>query len=263
MAIFKKPSRKLLLRETSGVKKFFKGLLVVVTALVVLGGFWFLSHLGPKDVDFRNFDFSVELSDTIKAIRQESIDLEAQFEEVLVLREPLLEDINLLKKALDKQEEYLAATTTVDSEGYNRQMNLKERYQNLAGASLRAVSLDLESKAEALASSRDYENASAKYREAYEKQRQINETFPLSLSYNVGRATRLQRQILNFTAEPLLQRSLASENEASLLIEAKEWGQAEESLQRAIDLQDKLNREYRGTNQASVCLLYTSPSPRD
>ena len=168
------------------------------------------------------------MSDTIKAIQQESIELEAQFEEVLVLREPLLEDINLLKKALDKQEEYLAATTAVDSEGYNRQMNLEERYQNLAGASLRAVSLDLESQAEALASSRDYENASAKYREAYEQQKQINETFPLSLSYNVGRATRLQRQILNFTAEPLLQRSLASENEASLLIEAKEWGQAEE-----------------------------------
>lgn len=255
MAIFKKPSRKLLLHETSGVKKFFKGLLVVVTTLVVLGGFWFLSKLGPKDVDFRDSDFTVELSDTIKAIQQESIELEAQFEEVLVLREPLLEDINLLKKALDKQEEYLAATTAVDSEGYNRQMNLEERYQNLAGASLRAVSLDLESQAEALASSRDYENASAKYREAYEQQKQINETFPLSLSYNVGRATRLQRQILNFTAEPLLQRSLASENEASLLIEAKEWGQAEESLQRAIDLQDKLNREYRGTNQASVSRL--------
>ena len=255
MAIFKKSSRKLLFHEKSGVKKFFKGLLLLVIALCVLGGFWVLSQLGPKDVDFRNLDFNVEPSDSIKAIQQESIELEAQFEEVLVLREPLLEDINLLKKALDKQEEYLAATTAVDSEGYNRQMNLEERYQNLAAASLRAASLDLESKAEALASSRDYENATAKYREAYEQQKQINETFPLSLSYNVGRATRLQRQVLYFTAEPLLQRSLAFENEASLLIEAKEWGQAEESLQRAIDLQDKLNREYRGTNQASVSRL--------
>ena len=255
MAIFKKSSRKLLFREKSGVKKFFKVLLLLVIALCVLGGFWVLSQLGPKDVDFRNLDFNVEPSDSIKAIQQESIELEAQFEEVLVLREPLLEDINLLKKALDKQEEYLAATTAVDSEGYNRQMNLEERYQNLAAASLRAASLDLESKAEALASSRDYENATAKYREAYEQQKQINETFPLSLSYNVGRATRLQRQVLYFTAEPLLQRSLAFENEASLLIEAKEWGQAEESLQMAIDLQDKLNREYRGTNQASVSRL--------
>ena len=255
MAIFKKSSRKLLPHETSGVKKFSKGLLVVVTALVVLGGFWFLSQLGPKDVDFRNFDFTVELSDSIKAIQQESIDLEAQFEEVLVLREPLLEDINLLKKALDKQGEYLAATTAVDSEGYNRQMKLEERYQNLAAESLRAVSLDLESKAEALASSRDYENAHEKYREAYEQQKLINEDFPLSLAYNVARAARLQRQVLYFMAEPLLQRSLASENEAALLAEAKEWGQAEESLQRAIDVQDKLNREYRGTNQASVSRL--------
>ena len=255
MAIFKKSSRKLLPHETSGVKKFSKGLLVVVTALVVLGGFWFLSQLGPKDVDFRNFDFTVELSDSIKAIQQESIDLEAQFEEVLVLREPLLEDINLLKKALDKQGEYLAATTAVDSEGYNRQMKLEERYQNLAAESLRAVSLDLESKAEALASSRDYENASEKYSEAYEQQKLINEDFPLSLAYNVARAARLQRQVLYFMAEPLLQRSLASENEAALLVEAKEWGQAEESLQRAIDVQDKLNREYRGTNQASVSRL--------
>ncbi len=255
MPIFKKPSRKLLFRERSGVKKFFKGLLLLVIALCVLGGFWVLSQLGPKDVDFRNFDFNVELSDSIKAIQQESIELEAQFEEVLVLREPLLEDINLLKKALDKQKEYLAAATVVDSEGYNRQMNLEERYQNLAAASLIAASLDLESKAEALASSRDYENASAKYREAYEQQKQINETFPLSSAYNLGRATRLQRQVLYYTAEPLLQRSLALENEADLFIEAKEWSQAEESLQRAIDFQDKLNREYRGTNQASVSRL--------
>ena len=103
MAIFKKPSRKLLFRERSGVKKFFKGLLLLVIALCVLGGFWVLSQLGPKDVDFRNFDFNVELSDSIKVIQQESIELEAQFEEVLVLREPLLEDINLLKKALDEK----------------------------------------------------------------------------------------------------------------------------------------------------------------
>jgi hypothetical protein len=56
-------------------------------------------------------------------------------------------------------------------------------------------------------------------------------------------------------AEPLLQRSLTLESEADLLIEAKEWGQAEERLQQAVNLQDKLNREYRGTNQASVLRL--------
>jgi hypothetical protein len=255
MAIFKKSSRKLLPHETSDAKKFFRGLLVALTTVVVLGGFWFLSQLGPKDVDFRNFDFTLDLPESIKAIQQESFELEAQFEEVSVLREPLPEDINLLKKALNKQKEYLAAANGVDSEGYNRQMNLEERYQNLAAKSLRLASLDLEFQAESLATRLDYESASAKYREAYEQQRQINETFPLSLSHNVGRVTRLQRQALNCMAEPLLQRSLAFENEVAPLIAAKDWGQAEERLQQAIDLQDKLNREYRGTSQASVLRL--------
>ena len=174
---------------------------------------------------------------------------------MLVLREPRPEDMNLLKKALDKQKEYLGAIAGVDSEAYDRQLNLEERYQNLAAERLLLVSLDLESKAEALARSRDYANARAKYLEAHEQQKQINETFPLSSAYNVGRATRLQRQARYFTAEPLLQRSLALENEADLLIEAKEWKEAEERLKQAMDLQDKLNREYRGTNQASVSRL--------
>ena len=120
---------------------------------------------------------------------------------------------------------------------------------------MRQESLDLELKAEALAASEDYEKARALYREAYKKQQNINETYPISAAYNVGRATRLARQARYLTAEPLLQRSLAFEKEADLLIEAKEWVQAEERLQQAIDLQDKLNREYRGTNQASVSRL--------
>ena len=255
MAIFKKSTRKRLPHETSGTKKFFRGLLISAIALSVLGGFWFLGQLGPKDVDFRDFNYNMEVLDSVKAIQQESIELEEQFEELLVLREPRPEDMNLLKKALDKQKEYLAATTGVDSKAYDRQLNLEERYQNLAAEHLLVLSLDLESKAEALASSRDYENARAKCREAYEAQKQINETFPLSSAYNVSRATRLQRQARYFTAEPLLQRSLAFENEADLLIEAKEWEQAEERLEQAMDLQDKLNREYRGINQASVSRL--------
>ena len=252
MAIFKKSTRKLLPHETSGTKKFFIGLLISLIALAVLGGFWFLSQLGPKDVDFRDFNYNIEVLDSIKAIEQESIELEEQFEELLVMREPRPEDINLLKKALDKQKEYMAAITGVDSEAYDRQLNLEKRYQDLAAGHLLLVSLDLESKAEALARSQEYENASKKYHEAYAQQELINETFPLSSAYNVGRATRLQRQIRYFTAEPLLKRSLAFENEADLLIEAKEWEQAEERLQQAMALQDKLNREYRGSNQASV-----------
>lgn len=241
--------------ETSGVKKFFIGLLIVLLAVAILGGFWFLSQLGPKKVDYRDLDYNSEVPESVKALQQESIELEAQFEEVLALREARAEDIILLKKALDKQKAYLEALTGVDSEGYKRQVNLEERYQNLAAESLRVESLDLEFKAEALAAEEDYENARAMFREAFKKQKQINETFPLSSAYNVGRASRLERQARYLTAEPLLQRSLAYEKEADLFIEARDWAQSEERLRQAMDLQDKLNREYRGTNQASVARL--------
>lgn len=252
MAIFKKSFRKHRSYETSGLKKCFIALMIVGLAASILGGFWFLSQLGPKDVDFRDFKTRTEVPEALKALQQESIELEAQFEEVLALREASPDDIALLKQALDKQKAYLKALPGVDSEAYKRQINLEERYQNLAAESLRQESLDLEHQAEALAANEDYENARAKYREAFEKQQHINEIFPLSSAYSVGRATLLSRQARYLTAEPLLQRSVAFEKEADLLIEAQEWAQAEERLQQAMDLQDKLNREYRGTNQASV-----------
>jgi tetratricopeptide (TPR) repeat protein len=252
MAIFKKSSRKRLSHEISGLKKYLLALLILGLAASLLVGFWFLSQLGPRDVDFRDFKTNTVVPESVKALQQESVKLETQFEEILAFRDVRPEDIALLKQALDKQKAYLQAITGGDSEGHQRQVNLEERYQNLAAEVLRQESLDLELKAEALAANEDYENARALYREAYEKQQDINETYPISAAYNVGRATRLARQARYLTAEPLLQRSLAFEKEADLLIEAKEWAQAEERLQQAIDLQDKLNREYRGTNQASV-----------
>ena len=241
--------------ETSGLKKFCIAVLIVGLAASVLGGFWFLSQLGPKDVDFRNFKSSTEVPESVKALQRESIELEARFEEILALREASPGDIMLLKQALDKQKAYLAAIPGVDSEGYQRQVNLEERYQNLAAEAKRQESLALEREAQALAAEEDYENARTKYREAFSAQQQINETYPLSAAYDIGRATRLERQARHLTAEPLFRRSMALEKEADLLIEAEEWAQAEERLQQAMHLQDQLNREYRGTNQASVSRL--------
>lgn len=255
MAIFKKSPRRHHSHEPSGLKKFFFGLLILLCALAILGGFWFLSQLGPKDIDFRDIDFSREVSEETKALQAESIELEAQFEEVLAMRQASPEDLILLKRSLDKQKEYVAAVQGVDSAAFERQVNLEERYQDLASDTLRRESQELEQQAEALAADQDYENARAKYREAYQKQRQINENYPLGSSYDVGRATRLERQARFLAAEPLLQRSVAFEEEGDQLIEAKEWAQAEERLEQAIKLQDQLNREFRGTNQASVSRL--------
>jgi formylglycine-generating enzyme required for sulfatase activity len=45
------------------------------------------------------------------------------------------------------------------------------------------------------------------------------------------------------------------ENQADTFIAKKDWAEAEELLKQSIAIQDRLNREYRGTNQARVSRL--------
>ena len=255
MANLKKFSQQRHPHESSGLKKVFIGLLIAGLSIAVLAGFWFLSQLGPKNVDARSLNLDIEIPAAVKAIQRESIELEAQFEEVLAMREAGPDDIKLLEQALEKQKAYMASIPGLDSAGFQRQVNLEQRYQDFAAELLNRESLELEREAATLAAEEDFEAARAKYREALAKQRQINDKFPLSAAANVGRATRLEREARYLTAQPLLRRSLDFEREADAFIEAQAWESAEASLRQAMELQDTLNREYRGTNQASVARL--------
>ncbi|MFP4070027.1 MAG: SUMF1/EgtB/PvdO family nonheme iron enzyme [Opitutales bacterium] len=236
-----------------------KPLLIVVSvcllAVLVLGGFLLLSMLGPKKVDYDKLDFRVEVSEEVRALREQSVGLEARFEERLVLREPTAEDLDLLRQALDFQQRYVDAMPRSDLEARERLSYLEKRYQDLAAVELAERSVELEAEAERLAAAEDYEPAREKYAEAFDLQKTINEDYPLSASRNPGRATRLQRQARYLTAEPLAKRARELEAEAEARILEREWDEAEERLLQAIDIQDTLNREYRGTNQASVSRL--------
>ncbi|MEM8868378.1 MAG: SUMF1/EgtB/PvdO family nonheme iron enzyme [Verrucomicrobiota bacterium] len=196
-----------------------------------------------------------EITGDMEAILEESIDLEVKFEEALALREPTKEDIELLKRSLEVLEDYLKAIPGYDSEADKRRDSLKKRYQDYAATSWQISSIASEKEAVELAKADDFEGARVKYRQAYRDQKRINEEFPLSDSANPGRATRLQRQARYLTAEPLYQRSLELEAVAQTHIEKQNWERAEEILSQSIEIQDQLNREYRGTNQASVARL--------
>ena len=241
--------------EPHPLKPLFVGLFILFVSGLFLAGFWFLAKMGPQDVDYRDLDVTTGVSQEVAALQEESIALEAEFEDILAIREPNPEDLILLKGALEKQRAYLDATGSIASDAVARARSLEERYQELASAELREESFALEQEAARLAGDNEYEAARKKFIEAYEKQRKINERFTLSGAYNVGRATRLEREARYLQAEPLLQRSLEFEKEAEKLIAAREWQAAEAKLQQAIQLQDRLNREFRGANQASVARL--------
>ena len=221
----------------------------------IFGGFWFLSQLGPKDVDFSEIKPRAEVSEAAKIFLQESAELEARYDEVAALRDPSADDIRLLTLAIEKQEAYIEAINGFDSDAANRKIQLEQRYQEIASKSLYQESLILEEKAEGFILKKDFENAVIAYNKAFEKQQKINENFPRSLAYNVSRAILLTRQVISLTAQPLFQRSLAYEKEAGVLEESKEWAKAEKTLKKAIDLQDAINQKYRGIKQADMSRL--------
>jgi len=230
-------------------------LLIVMACTGVLGLFWFLSQFGPKEVDYSAPTADVEISVEAIALREQSFEVEAQFEEVMAIRSAQPQDALLLNRALELQRQYIDALPGYNAEASQRVEDLEEQYQDLSAEYLKVESAASESEAQSLAQDKAYEAARDKYQEAFEKQKAINENFPLSSAYDVGRATRLQRQARNLAAEPLLQQSLDFEIQADAFIAKNEWESAAALLQQAIQIQLELNREYRGTNQASVSRL--------
>ena len=241
--------------ETSGLKRFMVVLLIVMVCTGVLGLFWFLSQFGPKEVDYSAPTADVEISVEAIALREQSFEVEAQFEEVMAIRSAQPQDALLLKRALELQRQYVDALPGYNAEASQRVEDLEEQYQDLSAEYLKVESAACESEAQSLAQDKAYEAARDKYQEAFEKQKAINENFPLSSAYDVGRATRLQRQARYLAAEPLLQQSLNFEIQADAFIAKNEWESAAVLLQQAIQIQLELNSEYRGTNQASVSRL--------
>ncbi|MFO8027954.1 MAG: SUMF1/EgtB/PvdO family nonheme iron enzyme [Opitutales bacterium] len=255
MAKFKKKHRPRLPHESSPLKKFLVVCSILALVALVLGGFWFLSQMGPRDVDYSGAEPAREVSEELLALQEESLELEAQFEESIALREPQPEDIALIREARDLQKAYVEGTNGMDAEAKNQLRDLTVRYESVAAKSLQEESLQLEKEAQELAENKEYEPASAKYQEAYALQDKINQRFPNSNAYNAGRAAALERRATYLRAEPLFQESVRLESEAEALIAEQDWEQAEEKLSEAIAIQDQLNRDFRSTNQASVSRL--------
>lgn len=255
MPLFKKKSLSRHPQKRKLLRKCLFGVLMLLLASSVLGGFWLLSKLGPRDVDFDNVVLDVEVTDELLAFKRESLALESEFDEIISLRAPNSKDLELLRKARDRQEKYVSGLTGLDADATARLRELTVRYQNLAAAELLEKSLQLETEAGRLAATEDYVAARDKYQEAYRLQDEINQDYPKSSAKNSGRAAGLFRQVEKYTAEPLAVRSIALAAEADALIEKKDWERAEAKLTEAIALQDELNRRFRGTNQANMARL--------
>jgi len=242
-------------RRTAQFKRCIYVMFIVLLCAAILGLFWWLSEFGPKDPNHQSSSVPVAIPAEVEALQAYSIELEAAFEAVLTGHSVKAQDLSLLQRALDLQSQYVKALPAYNMQAAQRLANLEQRYQNLAVEQLNIVSKRLEQEAGVLADDRAYEAAQGKYQEAFALQNRMNQEFPLSTARNLPRAIELQRKARAVSAELLLQESEQLEAQADALIAQHDWEPATSLLQQAIAIQDRLNRVYRGTSQASVVRL--------
>ena len=231
---------------------FYIPLLVGVLSLLVLLFFWALSNLGPKRVDYSSLGPALEVSEEVRILKSQSLEMEAQFEEILALRDPSLEDLKLLQAAMEYQNQYLDQLPNYSTEGTQHLEALKKRFHEYSSEALIGDSIDCEAKSQKLLEDGDFESASRALKEAYEIQKTINELYSLSSLANPNRSTRLLREVRYLDAEPLALESKEAEKLADSLVALEEWKKAEQALTKAMQIQERLNSDFRGTKQDSV-----------
>lgn len=256
----KKPFQRRSISRRSLIKKILFSTLLFISAAGIIAGFWVLSILGPKKVDYSNLELApidTEAIQRLDALLETSLELESKFDERLVLRHPNQGDLLVLLEAVTAQREYVTARPNCGPDEIKRLKDLEIRYQNYASKEKYDASIDLEKRALDLAGEGKIEEAHGCYLEALEMQEALNEEFPLSESHDSARIARLRRSAEFLLAEPLYRASLELEQKADSFLANKNWEEAQSAYEQAVNLQDQLISEHRGTKQADMVRLGT------
>ncbi len=191
-------------------------------AILVLGGFYFLTLLGPKQVDESKFDDIDPVQEGMQLLK-ESERLELEFEKAYQAGTITEESVEKLRDAITLQERYIDRAHTMNRAPAERLMKLQTRLQNIESKSLNELVESLAAKAYSAEDSKDYDIARNLFKEAYDMQSKINADFPLSKYKNIGRRVEYDRKVKMLEARPTYLLSVKYEEAA---IKARKEGNA-------------------------------------
>lgn len=157
--------------EAGPLKRFMLVFGALFLCFGVLAGFWFLSSMGPKPVDYSTLDVGEAVPEEYLAWERQSIEYEARFEELLALREPTQEDLQVLADALNFQRQYVDKVPRAGQDARLRLTALDKRYQDVAARKPAAESRSLQLQAERAVNEGDSERGYELYMQAYELQK--------------------------------------------------------------------------------------------
>jgi hypothetical protein len=229
--------------------KLLKILGVLLLIALILGGAYALTLLGPRKVnsDAANAPATGEIPKEVTALLNESHDLESQFHDNEKMRPVTPADLEILKKAISLQQEYLEKSNNRNGAAAQQRLDdMNALLQSEESVPLHQQSLDLEAQAHDLEDKNDYDGAKDLLAQAAKLEETIIHEMPLGkLAFSANaRAVSLRLHIDYLTALPLSNESHAAEDAARAAIEKQDWPTAQTNFQHAYDLQLRLNREF-------------------
>jgi len=218
-----------------------------MAAIMAIG--WSLTLLQPKKIKWDDPGLAPtgDIPPQDSALLDQSRLLEKQFKQAEQMRDITSDDLLNLKQAISLQREYLYRTHNHNlADGNSRIDEMTASLQTYEAKPLRTQSLALESQAQTLESSNDYEGAKKLYDQAATLEDKIMHDDVKGSLYQTSqqRAVALHHKVEYLTALPMFQDSNNAETAAKAAVERKDWPAAMENFTRARDLQAKLNQKF-------------------
>lgn len=221
------------------LKAFFFTLL----AALVLGGFYFLTLLGPgkvEEVKFRDIDLVGESERLLK----ESERLELEFEQAATANALSQQAIEKLRDAIVLQEQYIDRALTTGRAPAERLMKLQTRLQNVESAPINEAIDDIEKRAVQAEDKNEIDLARDLFKEAYDLQSKINAEYPLSKYNNIGRRVTFDRKVKMLEAQPAFMKSVELEKAAIKAKEAGDMLKAKELYEKTLEAISNLHASF-------------------
>jgi hypothetical protein len=188
-------------------------------------------------------------------LQEESLALERQFERICDSRAPTAEDLELLRRAIDNQHEWMRATGSADAEQERRAAALEALYEDALRRYAIAATGAAEAEGRSLLAAGRRDEALGKLRSAFDLQHRLNQRREATAGRDLSRETSLRQEIERLDAEPLGAELVDITARAAKLRDEKRTAEALAAYTRAYELQQRLNREFGRTAYASLSNL--------
>ena len=217
-------------------------------ALLVVGGVFAWGFLRPQ----RAAEQAAPDDPAMVRLMEESLALENQFARICDSRTPTDADLELLQRAIETQREWLRATNSTDAEQERRAAALEALHEDVWQRHAGAASTAAESAGREALAAGNRDEGLRQLRSALELQQRINQRRRAAEGRDLSRETGLSQEIERLESEPLGAELAEVTARADALRDANKTAEALAAYGRALELQQRLNREFSRTQFASL-----------